>query len=349
MTSPTRPHPERPVRERPVRDGDRFVLPWRHLWDRPPEEQGGFLRWMRERREFGRAPTPGADEVPTGPSAVLDGAHPADELRVTFVGHATFLIQAGGLNILTDPVFGDKASPLPVGPKRFAPPGLSLDELPEIHAVVLSHDHFDHLDEFTVRALRDRFGDRLTWCTPLGYRDWFAKRGVSRVREANWWDELEVEHPDDPAVLLRATAAPAQHWCRRSFRSNTRLWGSWSLELGARARVYFAGDSGYWHGWRDVGAELGPWDATLIPIGAYEPRWFMRLSHMNPEEAVRAWQELGGQGAFFGMHWGAFRLTDEPPLEPPERTREVWQAEGLPEALLRLPGLGETVILELER
>jgi L-ascorbate metabolism protein UlaG (beta-lactamase superfamily) len=112
--------------------------------------------------------------------------------------------------------------------------------------------------------------------------------------------------------------------------------------------VFFLGDSGYWHGWRDVGSELGPWHATLIPIGAYEPRWFMRRSHMNPEEAVRTWQDLGGEGLFIGMHWGAFRLTDEPPLEPPVRTREAWRQAGLPADALALPGPGGTTRVALK-
>ena len=330
------------MRERPIREGDRFVLPWRHLWSSDPDApSGGFLRWMWERRTSDRAPTPQPDQVPRGTPDVLRGDHPPDECRVTFIGHASFLIQAGGFNVLTDPVFGDRASPLPIGPKRFSAPGLSLDELPDVHAVVLSHDHYDHLDAWTVDALTDRFGDALSWLTPLGYRDWFEARGVARVREADWWDTLDV--PGPAGSPFRATAAPAQHWTRRGFRSNTRLWASWSLEFPGGARVFFAGDSGYWHGWSDIGAELGPWDATLIPIGAYEPRWFMRRSHMNPEEAVQTWRELGARGLFVGMHWGAFRLTDEPPLEPPERTRAAWRSAGHPEAALALPGPGGTV------
>jgi len=161
------------------------VLPWRHLWEGTPRERtGGYLRWMWERLTSERAPTPSADEVSTESPSVVRGAHPEDELRITFVGHATFLIQAGGFNILTDPVFGDRASPFPVGPRRFTPPGLELADLPEIHAVVLSHDHYDHLDDFSVRSLHERFGERLTWCTPLGYRGWFEARGIERLKEA---------------------------------------------------------------------------------------------------------------------------------------------------------------------
>jgi len=336
------------VRERPEVEGDRFRLPWRHLReDATGDCGGGLLRWLWERAREGRSPNPAPSEVPADTPAPFDGRHRDDEARITFLGHAALLIQAGGVNVLTDPMLGDRASPLPIGPRRFAPPALGVDELPEIHAVVISHDHYDHLDDGTVRALDRRFGDRLAWCTPLGYRDWFRARGIRRVYEADWWESVQVAHPDDPERSLRAVAAPAQHWCRRGLRANTRLWASWSLDVGGTARIYFAGDSGYWHGWLDVGAELGPWDAALLPIGAYEPRWFMRRSHMNPEEAVRAWRDLGGRGLFVGMHWGAFRLTDEPPLEPPARTRDAWRAEGLPEPLLRLPGVGGTVVVPL--
>ena len=142
---------------------------------------------------------------------------------------------------------------------------------------------------------------------------------------------------------LRITAAPTQHWTRRGWAANERLWASFRIEAGNGRSIYFGGDSGYWDGYAEIGERLGAHDALLLPIGAYEPRWFMRPAHMNPEEAVRAYQDMGGSGLCVGMHWGTFRLTDEPPLEPPERMRRAWEAAGLPDERLALPGIGESV------
>ena len=150
----------------------------------------------------------------------------------------------------------------------------------------------------------------------------------------------------DGAATLEVVAAPARHWTRRSMFSDAdRLWASFALFAGDGARVWFAGDSGYFEGYGEVGARLGPFDLSLIPIGAYEPRWFMQAAHMNPEEAVRTYLDLGATGDFGGMHWGTFRLTDESPLEPPVRTRSAWRDAGLDEARLWIPRHGETRIV----
>jgi N-acyl-phosphatidylethanolamine-hydrolysing phospholipase D len=268
------------------------------------------------------------------------------------LGHATFLLQIGSSTVLTDPIFSARASPFAfAGPSRFLPSPLTVAELPPVDAVVLSHDHYDHLDERSVRALDERFGAGLTWVTPLGYADWFGARGISRVVELDWWQGTEVSVPGGavggpvgtaPETPLRIDAAPAQHWSRRGLEVNQRLWASFALRSGGRS-VYFGGDSGYFNGYAEIGSRLGPFDLALMPIGAYEPRWFMKAAHMNPEEAVQAFRELGQAGAFIGMHWGTFRLTDEAPLEPPERARAAWVKAGLrPEALCE-PGIGGTV------
>ncbi len=265
---------------------------------------------------------------------------PSGETRVTWIGHATFLVQAGGLNLLTDPVWSRRASPLSwLGPSRFLPPALSLDALPPLDGVLLSHDHYDHLDDPTVEALVARFGGGLPWLAPLGHRDWLEGRGVERVVELDWWEEAALDG-------VRVAAAPARHWSRRGLRSDTRLWGSWAvLPPGVGEGVLFVGDSGYGPHFQEIGQRLGPFRAAILPVGAYEPRWFMAPVHMNPEEAVRAFLDLGGAGGMVGSHWGTFRLTDEPPLEPPERTRRAWRAAGLPEERLHLPGIGGTAVL----
>jgi len=260
-------------------------------------------------------------------------------LRLTWVGHSTFLVQQGGLNVLTDPVWSRRASPVRwVGPARLVPPGLAYEALPSIDAVLISHDHYDHLDAGTVRRLaRDHGAAR--WFTPLGYGRWLHKRGVTRVTELDWWEEAVLETERGRLALM---ALPAQHWTRRKpWDGYDRLWSAWRVEGGGQS-LLFGGDSGYFAGYADIGRRAGPFSATLLPIGAYAPRWFMRLAHMDPEEAVRAYRDLGGTGAFVAMHWGTFRLSDEAPLEPPERLRAAWSEAGLPPGDLWIPRIGES-------
>jgi len=282
------------------------------------------------------------------PSVASDLARPVakgDELRITWVGHATHLIQLPGLNFLTDPIWSPAASPVPrIGTRRLVDATPALTALPPLHGVLLSHDHFDHLDRPTVVELRAMFGPELPWYTPLGYRDWFARLGIDRVVELDWWDEVEL------STGYRLVCAPTRHWTRRTpWNTNRRLWCSWGIipsgGTAAGFRVYFGADSAYASVFSEVGARLGPLDASILPIGAYEPRWFMSASHMSPEEAVQVWADLGGSGAFLPSHWGTFRLTFEDPLEPPERLRAEWARRGLDPSLLHVPRHGETVIL----
>jgi len=329
--------------ERPshhLADG-RFRNPW-------PEAKGDDAMrrrgWEFAREWFKRRhpPNPEPEALPLGAPNLAHPTVDPGELRVTWVGHATYLIQLPGLNLLTDPMWSARASPVAwLGSKRLAPAHPPLETLPRVHGVLLSHDHYDHLDRPTVVDLQRRFGPDLVWYTPLGYRDWFARLGITRVEELDWWEELQVDG-------YRLVAAPARHWTRRTFwGTNTRLWCSWAViptAVGGRS-VYFAGDSAYTSAYERIGGDLGPFDASLIPIGAYEPRWFMKVSHMNPEEAVQVYQDLGSSGAFFPSHWGTFRLTLEDPLEPPERLREAWSARGLDERALHVPRHGETVTL----
>lgn len=315
-----------------------FVNPW--IEHTPGGDRRAMLRWSWQRLREGtpERPPEGVLEV-VRPDIARPAADPP-ETRVTWIGQASFLIQTGGLNLLTDPVFSQRASPVQwVGPKRLVPPGVALDELPRIDAVLLSHDHYDHLDVGSVRGLSERFGDALRWYTPLGYRAWFERLGVHNVVELDWWQEVAEE--DERGSALRLTALPVQHWTRRAPGVSRRLWCSWAVRTDTM-RLYFAGDSGYCPAFGEIGERLGPFDVSLLPIGAYEPRWFMKAAHMNPEDAVQAYLDLGGQGAFIGMHWGTFILTDEPVLEPPERTREVWARHGLPAEDLRLLRHGET-------
>lgn len=273
------------------------------------------------------------------PTAVPDIAHPqasAGEIRITWLGHASFLLQIDELNLLLDPHLSLRASPFErFGPVRVMDAAVTVEALPRIDAVLLSHDHYDHLDEPTVRALHKRFGETLHWITPLAYAEWFGKRGVRKLVELDWWAKTRLKS-------LTITATPAQHWTRRGMRFNERLWCSFMIEGAARS-VYFAGDSGYCPGFREIGERFGGCDIAIVPIGAYEPRWFMKFAHMNPEEAVQTFLDVRAR-KFIPMHWGTFRLTDEDMLEPPVRVRAAWKAAGLPVEDLHILRHGETFV-----
>jgi N-acyl-phosphatidylethanolamine-hydrolysing phospholipase D len=315
-----------------------FRNPWETAQTR---ESGGFLRWQRERRRNATAPNPTPEQLPRERPRIARPGAAVGEMRVTWVGHATFLIQVPGLNILTDPHWSQRASPVQfAGPSRFSEPGIEWDDLPRIDAVLLSHDHYDHLDEGTVLRLRDRFGDGIRWFTPLEYRRWFRSRGVTRVSELDWWQEIRMEGPEGD---VRIVCLPCQHWTSRGIWDRARkLWSAWAVIAPDGTAVFFGGDSGYYPEFHVIRDRVGTFDVLILPIGAYEPRWFMRPAHMNPEEAVRAYLDLGGVGTMIGMHWGTWRLTDEDPLEPPVRTRTVWDSAGLPRDRLQILALGGT-------
>jgi N-acyl-phosphatidylethanolamine-hydrolysing phospholipase D len=303
--------------------------------------RGGFFRWRWQRWRNGVPPRPPASALPHATPAVAY-PHGSSELRVTWVGHSTFLLQLGSLNVLTDPMWSERASPISwAGPRRLTPPALAFDDLPSIDLVVLSHDHYDHLDRPTVKRLA-RAHPAAFWVTPTGYGRWLGGCGVSNVVELDWWEQSDI---DTPNGAPRVTALPARHWSRRSpFVASPRGWAAFALEE-HDVRVFFCGDSAAFDGFREIGARSPPFDALFLPIGAYEPRWFMRAAHMSPEEAVQAYRDLGGAGTFVAMHWGTFLLSDEPALEPPERTRRAWQAAGLAPEDLWIPRHGETRVL----
>jgi N-acyl-phosphatidylethanolamine-hydrolysing phospholipase D len=323
------------------RAGGGFRNPW-PTWQQ--RTMSDVMRWRRERRGLTLPPIPLGALSPVDHRLALPRTG-AGETRITWVGHATFLIQAGGVNLLTDPVWSPRVSPVSwAGPMRLVPPGIEFDELPPIDAVLLSHDHYDHLDSPTIRRLAREHGPGLEFFAPLGYTRWLRRHGAGRVRELDWWQSAQHESAGGTCTL---TACPVQHWTRRTpFATNKRLWSAWSIDAGAGAKIYFGGDSGWCPAFAGTGERVGPFDVTIMPIGAYEPRWFMEPAHMNPEEAVQAWQDLGGRGRLVPMHWGTFVLTDEPVLEPPARLRSAWQAAGCPESMLSILRHGETLILE---
>ena len=283
---------------------------------------GGLLRWwFVDRLRHAPAPDPDPSAFPLAqPSFVLPRAQ--DELlTVTWVGHSTFLIQIGGVNLLTDPMWSDRASPIPgVGPKRRVSPGIRFADLPPIDLVLLSHDHYDHLDDLTVCRL-EATNPGARWLVPLGLTQFLRRRGVHEITELDWWQETT-----HGALTIGCT--PAQHFSGRTpWQRNRTLWCGWSVHTPAR-RLFFAGDTGYHPEFATIAGRFGPFDLALLPIGAYDPRWFMRPVHMNPEDAVQAALDLGSP-RIIPMHWGTFKLTDEPLDEPPQRAKHTWLASGL--------------------
>lgn len=302
---------------------------------------GDLLRWRRERLSSAIPPTPTAASFPRAAPDIVSRTG-ATELVATWVGHSSWLLQVGGCNILTDPQWSERASPVQwAGPRRMTPPGISFDLLPPIDVVLLSHDHYDHLDVPTVRRLNRRFGERLVWVTPLGYTGWFRRFGIEPV-EMDWWERRSI---GAVGSALEVVCLPAQHWTSRTpWDRMKRLWCSWAVSGGGRA-VYFGGDSGWFPGYPQIGEAVGKLDLTLLPVGAYAPRWFMQPSHMDPADAVRAFTEIdgaAGAGVMAGMHWGTFRLTDEDPLEPPIKLLDAWRWAELPDERLWIPAIGET-------
>ena len=252
---------------------------------------------------------------------------------ITWIGHATLLVQLDGLSVLTDPQWSDRAGPtLWLGPRRLGPPGLAFESLPRIDVVVISHDHFDHLDLPTVRRLAATH-DPL-FLVPLGLRAWFRDNGMSHVEELDWWQERQYRG-------VRFVCVPAQHFSQRSFwDGNRRLWASWAI-VGRDRRLYFGGDTGYFAGFREAGRRLGPFDVAALAIGAYLPAEIMKAVHTTPEEAVQAFVDLDGR-VMLGMHWGTFDLAEEPPDEPPVRMRAEFERRHLDEARAWILKIGET-------
>ncbi|XP_053572513.1 N-acyl-phosphatidylethanolamine-hydrolyzing phospholipase D [Bombina bombina] len=248
-----------------------------------------------------------------------------DGIRVTWLGHASVMVEMDELIFLTDPIFSQRASPLSfLGPKRFRGPPCTIEQLPKIDAVVISHNHYDHLDYNTVHGLNVRFGAELRWFVPLGLLNWMQSCGCENVIELDWWEQNCVPGHDEVTFVF----TPAQHWCKRTaFDENKVLWGSWSV-LGPSNRFFFAGDTGYCAAFEQIGKRFGPFDIAAIPIGAYEPRWFMKGQHVDPEEAVRIHADVRAKKSV-GVHWGTFALANEHYLDPPIKLNEALQRYGL--------------------
>jgi L-ascorbate metabolism protein UlaG (beta-lactamase superfamily) len=297
-------------------------------------DRRGFWQLLRWRFGTRRVPWPLKidNDVYAPPTAPAAG-HAA----ITFIGHASFLIQLPGTTFLTDPVFSDRASPVAfAGHRRVRPPGISLAQLPKIDVILLSHNHYDHADLASLRAIQAAHAPHAI--TMLGNAKLLAKAGL-RAHELDWWDATKHDE-------LHITATPARHFSRRGLTDgNAALWGGFMLELG-HARILFAGDSAGGPHWGTVAERLGPPDLSLLPIGAYAPTWLMAPVHMNPEQAVEAHLALRAHHSI-AMHFGTFRLTDEAIDEPVRRLAAACQDQNI--SNFHLLGVGETRMFDLRR
>lgn len=277
-------------------------------------QPGDVKRWRKARKAAGlpQPPALGYDDFQRHwwqPAELNDAA----EDGVWWLGHASVLLRLDGRYVLTDPVFSKRASPVPfMGPARKTPPPLTVENLPAIDALVISHNHYDHLDAQTIRRLLQRFPD-LTIFVPLGLAQWFRRRGAKKVFELDWWQAVVYQG-------MTFTAVPAQHWSMRTpWNRNQSLWCGWVIE-GLNHRFWFSGDTGYTPELLTIPERLGKIDAAALPAGAYAPRWFMSAHHMDPHSSVALWQQLGRPLAF-PIHWGVFELADESLDEPVNELR----------------------------
>ena len=303
----------------------------------PQEPRGSFWAWQWERWRDGLpSPPPGGWNLPavkTDAEALRSGeTNPS----VTWIGHATMLVRLGGSNILFDPVFSERASPVSfAGPRRIVPLPIDIAELPPIDIVLISHNHYDHLDAESVKRIAAMPQGSPLFLVPMGLKAWFAELGIARVDELDWWQQ--TRHGD-----LKVTFVPAQHWSKRTLTdANQTLWGGWVVE-GDGLSIIHTGDTGFSQDFRDIGERLGPFDMAFIPIGSYAPRWFMKTMHADVPEAVQIRSDLRAARAI-GMHWGTFEsLADEPLDEPPRVLARQREQHGLSEDQFDVLKIGET-------
>ena len=271
---------------------------------------------------------------------------------VTWIGHATVMAQLGGLTLLTDPIFSDRASPSQrFGPKRHQPPGVAANALPRIDLVLASHNHYDHLDDASITSLNAQLGGPPTFVVPLGLKPWLASRGITSAIELDWWhSHIIPTAKGDVEVML----VPAQHWSARGIRDRmATLWGGFAV-FAPDCHLFYAGDTGYSRDFADMRERFahrqttlqgGGFDIALLPIGAYEPRWFMAAQHVNAAEAVKIHRDLGAKRSL-GVHWGTFELTDEPLDEPPRAMALQRQVQGVADDDFFVLAVGETRLVQ---
>lgn len=283
-----------------------------------------MIRWQKERSENKKDLSAVIEQAPSKETEKISTNR--SETSITWIGHSTFLIQINGLNILTDPVWAKRMG----FQNRLTEPGISLKELPAIDVVFISHGHYDHLDFATIRRLKGN----PTYFVPVGLSSKFKIRGYKKVIEAEWFDSFVLEG-------MTFSFVPAQHWTKRTLTdTNTSHWGGWIIESEHHA-IYFVGDTGYFRGFQEI-AKRFTIDTVLMPIGAYEPEWFMKESHLTPEDAVKGFLEVAAT-TFIPMHYGAYHLADDTGPEAIERLEAEWNKLRLDEDRLKKLLIGETL------
>lgn len=293
---------------------------------------GQIGRWSQERLGRIRASRDYSRCIPNTHPDLVFLQNNRNEPSITWIGHSTFLIQMNGLNIVTDPVWSMRMAMQ----KRLAPPGINITDMPETDVVLISHSHYDHLHMGSLR----RLPGRKRMLVPVGLKSKLGLRGFRDVAEFHWW-----EHELHRGVKI--TFVPAQHWTRRNpWDKNLSHWGGWVMQPDNGPTVYFAGDSGYFRGFSDIGRKFNI-DIALMPIGAYDPEWFMAAQHVNPEESLQAFLDLGAK-YFVPMHYGAFKLADDTPQEALERLETARQAKGISKDRMFLLQHGETMRFHVE-
>ena len=314
---------------------------FRNPWGLAESRFGGLLKWRWNRLRHPLPRDDGARSLRPAASDVRSPRAADNEIAVTWVGHSTLLVQLGAVNILTDPIWSERASPWrSLGPRRLVSAPLPIKALPPLDVVLLSHNHYDHLDAQTVRTL-SAAQPRAQWIVPLRLENTLRSLGVRCITELDWWDERTV-------AGATVACTPARHFSARTpFDRNRTLWCGFAVAT-STGRFFYAGDTGLHPDFARIGERLGPFVLSAIPIGAYEPRWFMQPVHVNPDDAVTAYRALHEyhglppNAVMVGIHWGTFRLTDEPILEPRDRTRRAWSTAGLPADNLWILAHGET-------
>jgi len=297
----------------PYKENGRYQNPW--MAERP-SPASFFLSWFTGVDESNiPGPSQLKETLPVkAPVWLTNQDYSIADARLTWLGHATTLAEIDGSAILTDPIFSSRASAVQfAGPKRYTAPACKIKELPPITAVLISHNHYDHLDLNSVSRLAE-LQPNISWYVPDGMARWLKDNTVvsgEKIHEMTWWQEEPLEGTD-----IKVVFTPANHWCKRSISDdNEMLWGSYAV-IGPSKKFWFGGDTGYCEAFKQIGSKYGPFDLAAIPIGAYQPNWFMKYQHVHPGEALEIHKDIDSRKSL-GIHWGTFKLTTENYLEPP--------------------------------
>jgi len=321
------------------KESGRYQNPW---MNGRPSVASFFLDWFTGRDDSN---IPGATELaetlPVKPPLWLsDENYTQSTGRLSWLGHATVLAEIDGSAFLTDPVFSSRASAVQfAGPKRYTAAPCKVKDLPPLTAVLVSHNHYDHLDVNSVSRLAE-LQPNISWFVPEGMAQWLKDNTVvssEKVHEMTWWEEKQLEGTNFKIVFT-----PANHWCKRSVAyDNKMLWGSFAV-IGPTKKFWFGGDTGYCEAFKQIGQKYGPFDLAAIPIGAYQPNWFMKYQHVHPGEAVEVHKDIKSKKSL-GIHWGTFKLTTENYLEPPALLNTFLNKSGLDSSVFVTTDIGGSV------